>query len=234
MPPSPELFLRLRSVGRELGLPIPAVSSLLDLAVDGSTEALARLFALAPLARGAQHDEQLAALLSDGLLEVGDASAEEMFSALRAAPASQAQAAIELVSTGLEQAGTDPAKYPLAESLREASPAGSPPPPQFDGWLAVLERRPVRAPEPAVQSAPPATAPPAAGPAATPGPAAAPTPAATPVQQPPAAPLPAPAGVHTVPTAAHANPAVLVMPPADSKPASAVCTGQSPACPGGG
>jgi D-alanyl-D-alanine carboxypeptidase/D-alanyl-D-alanine-endopeptidase (penicillin-binding protein 4) len=233
MPPSPELFLRLRSVGRELGLPIPAVSSLLDLAVDGSTEALARLFALAPLARGAQHDEQLAALLSDGLLEVGDASAEEMFAALRAAPASQAQAAIELVSTGLEQAGTDPAKYPLAESLREASPAGAPPSPQFDSWLAVLERRPLRAPEPAAQSAPLPTAPPAAGPASAPGPAAAPTPGATPAQ-PPAAPLPAPAGVHTAPAAAHSSPAVLVMPPADSKPASAVCTGQSPACPGGG
>jgi len=108
MPASPDVFLRLRSVGRELALPIPAISSLLDLAVDGNAEALARLLAVAPLARAAERDEQLAALLSDGLLEVGDASPEELFSALRAAPASQAQAAIELISTGVEQSGTDP------------------------------------------------------------------------------------------------------------------------------
>src|SRR5439155_745533 len=55
MPPSAELFLRLRSVGRELALPVPAVSSLLDLAVDGSAEALARLFALAPPPEGVVH-----------------------------------------------------------------------------------------------------------------------------------------------------------------------------------
>src|SRR5207248_6617182 len=86
MPPSSELFLRLRSVGRELSLPVPAVSSLLDLAVDGSTEAVARLLALAPLARGTQHDDQLESLLSDGLVEVGEASPEEMLAALRSAP----------------------------------------------------------------------------------------------------------------------------------------------------
>src|SRR5438477_244834 len=110
MPASADLFLRLRSVGRELALPVPAVSSLLDLAVDGSAEALARLFALAPLARGAQRDEQLAAMLSDGLVEVGDASPDEMFAALRVAPAPQAQAAIELVAAGVEQTGTDAAR----------------------------------------------------------------------------------------------------------------------------
>src|SRR5439155_26990695 len=105
MPPSPDVFLRLRSVGRELALPVPAVSSLIDLAVDGSAEALARLLALAPLARGTQRDEQLAAMLSDGLVEVGDASPDKMFAALRVAPAPQAQAAIELVAAGVVQAG---------------------------------------------------------------------------------------------------------------------------------
>src|SRR5256885_11700081 len=45
VPPSPELFARLRSVTRDLALPIPAISSLLDLAVDGSSEAFARLLA---------------------------------------------------------------------------------------------------------------------------------------------------------------------------------------------
>src|SRR5438477_2201677 len=114
MPASPELFLRLRSVGRELSLPVPAVSSLLDLAVDGSPEALVRLLALAPLARGPQHDDQLAALLSDGLVEVGEASPDELLAALRGSPEPQSQAAVELVAVGLKQTDNGTERYPLA------------------------------------------------------------------------------------------------------------------------
>ncbi len=229
MPPSPDLFLRLRSVSKELGLPIPAVSSLLDLAVDGSTEAMARLFALAPLARGPDRDEPLAALLSDGLLEVGDASPDEMFTALRVAPASQAQAAIELVSTGLEQAGTDPTKYPLSLALQKASPEGAPPSAQFEGWLAVLERRPVRTPESVVQSEAPVPPPPV--PTSTPDPSGAldSSPAA-PALVP--APLPEPARLQPSPST-RASPARAATPSTAAKPASAVCTGPGP-CPNGG
>jgi D-alanyl-D-alanine carboxypeptidase/D-alanyl-D-alanine-endopeptidase (penicillin-binding protein 4) len=143
MPASPELFLRLRSVGRELSLPVPAVSSLLDLAVDGSPEALTRLLALTPLARGPQHDEQLERLLSDGLVEVGEASPDEFLSGLRSAPAPQAQAAVELIGAGLEQAGTEPARYPLALALKAALAQPGAPGQQLDGWLAVIEHRPV-------------------------------------------------------------------------------------------
>ena len=236
MPPSPELFLRLRSVGRELALPVPAVSSLLDLAVDGSAEALARLFALAPLARGNGRDEQLAALLSDGLVEVGDASPEEMLSGLKAAPPSHAQATIELVAAGLEQSGTETAKYPLAQTLRREIAQSSSPSMQLESWLAVVERRPARPPDAIVHSEPPASpgATPAGGAArspAAPGPAA-PAPAPTPAAAPPA---PAqPAGTPKVPSASRTSPAVLITPATDAKPASAVCTAQSPACPGGG
>ena len=152
MPASPDLFLRLRSVTRELGLPVPAVSSLLDLAVDGSGEALARLFALAPLARGADRDEQLAALLSDGLVEVGEASADEMLAALRIASTPHAQAAIELVAAGLEQAGTDATRYPLVQTLRRTVGQPDAPEAQTEGWLAVLEHRPVRSAEVVAQS----------------------------------------------------------------------------------
>ena len=187
MPPSAEVFLRLRSVGRELALPVPAVSSLLDLAVDGSTEALARLFALAPLARGAHRDEQLAALLSDGLVEVGDASPDEMFSALRAAPGAQAQAAIELVAVGVEQTGTDVARYPLALALRKEIADASAPDAQLEIWLAAIERRPARPPEAVVHAAPPQA------PATPPQPSVTPAPPGTgPAPVPPAAPVPAP------------------------------------------
>jgi len=226
MPASADLFLRLRSVGRELALPVPAVSSLLDLAVDGSAEALARLFALAPLARGTQRDEQLAAMLSDGLVEVGDASPDEMFAALRVAPAPQAQAAIELVAAGVEQTGTDVARYPLALALHKEISQASAHDAQLENWLAAIERRPAPPPDAVVHSAPastPATAPatpPPAGPAGSGAPASA-----------PAAPA-APAQPGTTPS--RAGPAVLVTPATDAKPASAVCTAQSPACPGGG
>jgi D-alanyl-D-alanine carboxypeptidase/D-alanyl-D-alanine-endopeptidase (penicillin-binding protein 4) len=172
MPPSPELFLRLRNVGRELSLPVPAVSSLLDLAVDGSPEAILRLLALAPLAQGQGHDEQLAQLLTDGLVEVGEASPDEMLAALRLVPQQQGQAAVELVSAGLLAASTDSQHYPLSDALRAA--AGQPAPSAaqsgassaqpatapLDAWLALLEHRPPVAP--AQMPAPAAVAVPAA------------------------------------------------------------------------
>jgi D-alanyl-D-alanine carboxypeptidase/D-alanyl-D-alanine-endopeptidase (penicillin-binding protein 4) len=178
LPASPDLFLRLRSVGRDLSLPVPAVSSLLDLAVDGSAEALARLLALAPLA---SQDEQLSLLLTDGLIEVGEASPDEMLAALRAAPATQAQAALDLVAAGLAQASTSAAHYPLADALRAA---GAP----ADGWLAIVERRPrpAPAPAPAVEAA---TLVPPAAPSAAPDAKAQPAPAkAAPAQPAPAVP----------------------------------------------
>jgi len=176
MPPSTELFLKLRAVGRELSLPIPAVSPLLDMAVDGSAEALARLLALAPLARGAQHDEPLENVLSRGLADVADASPDELVAALRAAPAVQAQAAIELVAIGLTAVESDPARSPLSRVLKDARGADAA---QAHAWLAVLEHKdaaqpvPLEGPQPASPSlpsaaasvpSPPASASPAAGP----------------------------------------------------------------------
>lgn len=207
MPASPDLFLRLRSVGRELSLPVPAVSSLLDLAVDGSSEALLRLLALAPLARGPQHDEQLETLLSDGLVEVGEASPDEFLSVLRASAVPQAQAAVELVGAGLSRAGEEPASYPLAQALKTALSQPGAPGQQLDGWLAVIEHRP------APQDKAPAAGPPAVTPASVVAtvqaaaaaaagapapsaqavPAAQTAPATTPAQPAPAAPAVSPA-----------------------------------------
>ncbi|HET7786490.1 MAG TPA: D-alanyl-D-alanine carboxypeptidase/D-alanyl-D-alanine-endopeptidase [Myxococcales bacterium] len=229
MPASPDLFVRLRSIGRELSLPVPAVSSLLDLAVDGSAEALARLFALSPLAVGPQRDEQLASLLSDGLLEVGEASPDEMLAALRVAPAPQAQAAVELVAKGLAAAGTERSRYPLVQSLRAALAQPGAPAAQLDGWLALVEARPAAAPAAVAESAPPLPIPAAAS-VNTPAP---PLPAPAAASAPVAPPAPAPSEPAAKPSAT-ANPAVLVAPPTDAKPASAVCPGPASSCPGGG
>ena len=224
MPASPDLFLRLRSVGRELSLPVPAVSSLLDLAVDGSPEALTRLLALAPLARGPQHDEQLESLLSDGLVEVGEASPEELLAALRAAPSPQAQAAVELVGLGLAQA--DAARYPLAQALRGAMAEPGAPGQELDGWLAVIEHRPAPAdaapPDAAAaQAAAPAT--PAGAIATVQAAAAAATGAASaaqPTSTPASAPAPTAAPAAPPPPPGPAAPAPAAEPPPAPAPAS--------------
>ena len=232
MPASPELFLRLRSVGRELALPMPAVSSLLDLAVDGSLEALTRLFALAPLARGPQHDEQLEGLLADGLVEAGEASPDEFLSALRGAAAPQAQAAVELIGKGLLQAGTEPAQYPLAQALKSALQQPGAPGQQLDGWLAVIEHRP------APPDSPPAGASPLSTPA-TPSSAVATVQAVAAVSQAAAAGPASPAAsaglasqaapaATSQPGAAAASPASAVPPPA---PPAAPAVAPAPASP---
>jgi len=239
MPASPELFLRLRSVGRELSLPVPAVSSLLDLAVDGSPEALVRLLALAPLARGPQHDDQLAALLSDGLVEVGEASPDELLAALRGSPEPQSQAAVELVAVGLKQTDNGTERYPLARALKTALAQPGAPARQLDGWLAVLENRPpptdATPPDAAAASAP---ATPAGAVAAVQAAAAAATSATQPaatqnVALPPAvnpAPAPAtppPAPAPTTPPPAQETPAAPApAPSSDVKPTSASLRGK--------
>ncbi|MFL5418382.1 MAG: D-alanyl-D-alanine carboxypeptidase/D-alanyl-D-alanine-endopeptidase [Myxococcales bacterium] len=150
LPASAELFARLRSVTREMALPVPVVSSLLDLAVDGSSEAFTRLLTFAPLSRVPQRDDALSTALSDGLVEVGDASPDELLAAVRAAPADQARIVIELLADGLSRADLDPDETPLAKLLRTANPSEIP---QAPAWLALLEQRNL-VPPPAVAPLP--------------------------------------------------------------------------------
>src|SRR5207237_1317036 len=77
-------------------------------------------------------------------------SPEELVSALRAAPAVQAQAAVELAAIGLIAAESDPARSELARLLKEARGADAA---QAQTWLAVLERR-ERAPAAGTEVAP--------------------------------------------------------------------------------
>jgi serine-type D-Ala-D-Ala carboxypeptidase/endopeptidase (penicillin-binding protein 4) len=155
--PGTDVFARLRAICKELSLPIPAVSSLLDLAVDGSAEALVRLLAIAPLARGAQRDVELESALADGLDEVADASPEELTAAMRSAPPAQAKALLELLAIGLADKGTDPGRTPLARLLRSAKGAEAD---EAQPWLAVLEQRPERPPQPTTPPAGAAAVPP--------------------------------------------------------------------------
>ncbi|MFL5435799.1 MAG: hypothetical protein ACJ784_14925, partial [Myxococcales bacterium] len=118
--------------------------------VDGSSEAFTRLLTFAPLSRVPQRDDALSTALSDGLVEVGDASPDELLAAVRAAPADQARIVIELLADGLSRADLDPDETPLAKLLRTANPSEIP---QAPAWLALLEQRNL-VPPPAVAPLP--------------------------------------------------------------------------------
>ena len=150
LPATPELFVKLRDLGKELSLPVPVVSSLLDLASDGSTEAIGRLLALAPMAQGGQGDD-LRQTLSDGLLEVGHNAPEELLAALHAAPADQSQATLELLGFGLAMAAEDVTTLEIAEALRNETGSNAP---RAQGWLALLQRRVLPGSAPAGDPAP--------------------------------------------------------------------------------
>ena len=121
LPVGPELYAHLRAVGRELLLPLPLISTLLDLGAEGSGEALARLVALAPLGRGPSAEPELEQALAEGLFDVSEAAPDEVRAALQQAPDAQAAAAIELITLGMAAAGQDPAKSLLAGALAEAA-----------------------------------------------------------------------------------------------------------------
>ena len=236
MPVSADLWVRLRALGRELALQLPVVPSLLDLAAEGSSEALARILVVAPLARGAEHDEALEHALSEGLIDVGDAAPDEIVSALRGAPQAQARAVVELISIGLAQAGTDPQKFALAQALRDNAARGRIDPALSGQWLALLEH-----------GGAPASATVAAGPASSSADAPKPAPsaaAASPAPAPPAAPAAAsaspPAAAKALGAAASGSPSPAVVPapattpapsPAADSPAPATAAAKTPALP---
>lgn len=106
-PASPQVFARLRALGQELSMPTPLVSSLIDLAAEGSAEALDRLLTLAGQAKD---DHSTSALLADGLQEIGRTAPDELYEALRRA-GDDGAGALALLEQGIaesEEKGTHP------------------------------------------------------------------------------------------------------------------------------
>lgn len=158
MPPSAELFGRMRALSRELGTPLPVISSLLDLAADGSTDAMARLLAIAPLARDADGDG-LISMLGDGMVEVGHNAPDELIAALRLASPEQAQAGLEVLGFGLALAAEDVPSFEVTQALKAAT---GPDAPRAQSWLALIERRVVPGSPALVAPAAPLVVPPLA------------------------------------------------------------------------
>lgn len=122
LPRSAEHFARLRAVGQQLSIPTPLVSPLIDLAAEGHAEALERLVTLAHHARG---DEATAAMLAEGLQEIGRTAPEELYEALRAANEELVASAVALLQQGIS--GTrEKAEHPFLARLKSQGDAASP------------------------------------------------------------------------------------------------------------
>ncbi len=102
VPTSPATFARLRAVAEALDQPTPLVSSLVDAAAGGNTEALDKLLLVA---HEEQADESAAPLLSDGLQEIGRDAPDELIESLNRAPPAVGKDAVDLLARGI--AGSD-------------------------------------------------------------------------------------------------------------------------------
>jgi D-alanyl-D-alanine carboxypeptidase/D-alanyl-D-alanine-endopeptidase (penicillin-binding protein 4) len=113
---TPEVFGRLIHVAHELNIPVPVVGALLDVAAEGSAEALARTVELAPLV---QAEPALKTTLADGLEQISRNAPDELLVVLRSSPADASRAALELLVQGVA-ASTEPLESPFPRALETA------------------------------------------------------------------------------------------------------------------
>ena len=116
-----EVYGRLKEVARVLSVEVPGVSSMVELAAGGNTEALARVL---ELAGAAGMDTQAQQEMSEALGEVARTAPEELVVALRAAGAGDRDASTTLLARALVKAGQ--ADHPFWKSLRRTLGATDP------------------------------------------------------------------------------------------------------------
>jgi len=114
VPRSPDVLGRLRTVARELSVPVPSLNPLIDLAAEGNAEALDRLLSLSA---SASEDDATATLVADGLQEIGRTAPSELFDALVRSPQGVSAAALPLLAKGIA-AAADKAEHPFLATLR--------------------------------------------------------------------------------------------------------------------
>nr|WP_255671689.1 D-alanyl-D-alanine carboxypeptidase/D-alanyl-D-alanine-endopeptidase [Corallococcus sp. AS-1-6] len=119
-----DVYGRLRQVAHALSVGVPGVSSMVELASGGNTEALARVLELCRAA-GAARDLEAQDELADGLGEVARTAPEELVTALRAASAVERDATVPLLAQGLVKAGDT--THPFWKSLRKLGSGGTDP-----------------------------------------------------------------------------------------------------------
>ncbi|MCY0998460.1 D-alanyl-D-alanine carboxypeptidase/D-alanyl-D-alanine-endopeptidase [Myxococcus sp. MISCRS1] len=116
-----DVYGRLREVARVLAVEVPGVTSMVELAAGGNTEALARVLELAG-ATGADATAQ--GEMSVALGEVARTAPEELVVALRAASTSDREASTTLLARALVQTGQS--DHPFWKSLRKLVGAADP------------------------------------------------------------------------------------------------------------
>ena len=119
---TPEVFGRLEAVGRDLGTPMPVIGALLDIAADGSPEALGHVVECAPLSA---NDAALSQLLSDGLEQISRNEPDELLVSLHGAPVDSSRAALDLLVRGIA-ASTDASENPFPRAIAEAEAGKDP------------------------------------------------------------------------------------------------------------
>jgi D-alanyl-D-alanine carboxypeptidase/D-alanyl-D-alanine-endopeptidase (penicillin-binding protein 4) len=115
LPQDPQVLARLwGAAGAGTGGEIPVLSSVGDLAAEGTADALARLVDLAP---AGTLDAGLSRSLSDVLADVASMAPEELVAVLRASSAAVQEAAIGAIGAGV--ARSDEREHPFPAALRE-------------------------------------------------------------------------------------------------------------------
>jgi D-alanyl-D-alanine carboxypeptidase/D-alanyl-D-alanine-endopeptidase (penicillin-binding protein 4) len=119
VPADGALFAKLRTIGQELQIPTPMVSSLIDVAAEGNPDALDKLIGLAHQTRD---DAETNTLLADGLQEIGRTAPDELVEAIQRAPADVSVEAIALLGQGIASSD-DKAGHPFLETLKSMGDA---------------------------------------------------------------------------------------------------------------
>lgn len=112
---SDAVYGRLRKAATELGAEVPGVSSVIDLAASGNTEAIARLV---DLARAAQSDDRASNELAEAFTDVAKTAPEELLISLKGAQPGDRELVIGLLAVGLN--GAADANHPFWPALKKA------------------------------------------------------------------------------------------------------------------
>ncbi len=126
---TPEVYGRLRTVARELGVEVPGVSSVSDLAAEGNMDALARVV---EICRAARDDATAQEELSDALAEIARTAPEELLLTLRSVPDADRDPSIELLARGLVKSAE--AEHPFWATLKRSMGA-------VDGEFAAFAKK---------------------------------------------------------------------------------------------
>lgn len=166
VPTSAEAYAKLRSVGQELSLPTPGVSSLIDVAAEGHPDAIDRLLVLVDATAREEPGEDT---FAEGLQEVGRNAPDELYEALSRAPDEVSASALATLGRGIADSEEKTA-HPFLDRLRAPGENGVPVPAamalyaRIEQVLADVEKERVEASK-AAEVKPSTAPPPRPGPA---------------------------------------------------------------------